>query len=205
MKLLHLDEIFGLFDDTPARVIDLCAAPGSWSQVLSDRLKRQGTQIVAVDLQAMAPLEGVTQIVGDITASQTVNAVTHALVGAEASEAKAQLVVCDGAPDVTGLHTLDEFLQSQLLMSALTITGHLLGKGGTFAAKIFCRHDVQHDTSTALFCQLRTLFEHVDIVKPKSSRESSMEHFVVCLSFKGGATLGDLTNYAAFGTLETLN
>lgn len=189
-------------------MIDLCAAPGSWSQVLSKALSKSGSRIVAVDLQAMAPLEGVKQITGDITSGQTAEAVIRALAGSgsTANRAEAQLIVCDGAPDVTGLHTLDEYLQSQLLVSALTITVRLLCKGGTFIAKIFCRRGDQQDTSSALACQLRTLFEHVDIVKPRSSRKSSMEHFVVCRGFKGERMFEshpyfELSGFVAFGDL----
>jgi len=71
-KLLHLNEDFDLFTGV-TRVVDLCAAPGSWSQVLSRKLIQERTEgkddvkIVAVDLQAMAPLPGVIQIQGDIT------------------------------------------------------------------------------------------------------------------------------------------
>ena len=70
-KLLQIDEDFNLFSGVN-RVVDLCAAPGSWSQVLSRKLieEREGkddVKIVAVDLQAMAPLPGVIQIQGDIT------------------------------------------------------------------------------------------------------------------------------------------
>ena len=68
-KLLQIDESFDLFKGVN-KVVDLCAAPGSWSQVLSRKLIKDGendTKIVAVDLQAMAPLPGVIQIQGDIT------------------------------------------------------------------------------------------------------------------------------------------
>ena len=71
-KLLQLNEEFNLFDGV-TRVVDLCAAPGSWSQVLSRKLieekpeNKDQVKIVAVDLQAMAPLAGVIQIQGDIT------------------------------------------------------------------------------------------------------------------------------------------
>ena len=75
-KLLQLDESFNLLEGVN-RVVDLCAAPGSWSQVLSRKLIREEltdrekkTKIVAVDLQAMAPLPGVLQIQGDITKVQ---------------------------------------------------------------------------------------------------------------------------------------
>jgi tRNA (cytidine32/guanosine34-2'-O)-methyltransferase len=93
---------------------------------------------------------------------------------------RAELVCCDGAPDVTGLHDLDEYLQGQLLISAVKITTHVLSKGGTFVAKIFRgRHASQ------LYGQLRLLFDRVSIAKPTSSRNSSLESFVVCQQFKG--------------------
>ncbi|KAG2469457.1 DOCK5 protein, partial [Polypterus senegalus] len=97
-KLLQLDEEFCLFKGVQ-RAVDLCAAPGSWSQVLSRKLKRddeKGTEvkIVAVDLQAMAPLPGVTQIQGDITKLSTAHEIIRHFEGHPAD-----LVVCDGAPD----------------------------------------------------------------------------------------------------------
>lgn len=81
------------------RVVDLCAAPGSWSQVLSKRLyennpNRDDVKIVAVDLQAMAPLPGVKQLQGDITKLSTAQEIIDYF-----DDKKAQLVVCDGAPD----------------------------------------------------------------------------------------------------------
>ena len=140
-KLLQIDEQFALFDGVK-RAVDLCAAPGSWSQVLSRKLhgnatvdERESVRIVAVDLQQMAPIEGVSLIAGDITSQQTVDEVLSLF--REGDDARlADLVVCDGAPDVTGMHDLDEYIQGQLLLSALAITTHLLREGGTFVAKI---------------------------------------------------------------------
>ena len=194
---------------TPTRVVDLCAAPGSWSQVLSRRLSSvPGSHLVAVDLQAMAPLPGVTHIIGDITTPATADAVSMALSDAPTSssdtkgkgKARAQLIVCDGAPDVTGLHDLDEYLQSQLLLAATQITFRLLEVGGTFVAKIFTQHPqaglgaslgnmdlkgARPATSGALLAdQLRIFFDRVDIAKPRSSRLGSVEHFLVCLGFR---------------------
>jgi 23S rRNA U2552 (ribose-2'-O)-methylase RlmE/FtsJ len=108
-KLLHLNEEFQILSNVKS-VVDLCAAPGSWSQVLSRTLPE--ATIVAVDLQAMAPLKGVVQIQGDITLTSTAEAIIDAVQG------RADLVVCDGAPDVTGLHDLDEYIQQQLVMAA---------------------------------------------------------------------------------------
>ncbi|XP_058684602.1 putative tRNA (cytidine(32)/guanosine(34)-2'-O)-methyltransferase isoform X3 [Poecile atricapillus] len=90
----------------------------------------------------------------------------------------ADLVVCDGAPDVTGLHDLDEYIQAQLLLAALNITTHVLKKGGTFVAKIFRGKDV-----TLLYSQLRLFFPDVTCAKPRSSRNSSIEAFVVCRGY----------------------
>ncbi|KAK4053910.1 tRNA (uridine-2'-O-)-methyltransferase trm7 [Microbotryomycetes sp. JL221] len=187
-KLLHLDEQFGLFANVD-RCVDLCAAPGSWSQVLTNKLNENrasspedNATIVAVDLQPMAPLPGVIQIEGDITKSSTAEAIIGHFKGD-----RADLVVCDGAPDVTGLHDLDEFVQAQLLLAALNITLHVLRPGGTFVAKIFRGRDV-----TLLYDQLRSFFERVTCAKPRSSRNSSMEAFVVCERFRSGFT-PDLT------------
>ena len=82
-------------------------------------------------------------------------------------------------PDVTGLHDLDEYVQAQLLLAALNITTHVLKLGGTFVAKIFRGKDV-----TLLFAQLRLFFENVTVAKPKSSRNSSIEAFVVCQNYQ---------------------
>lgn len=182
-KLLQIDEQFELFTGV-RRAVDLCAAPGSWSQVLSRRLhaglapgERSQARIVGVDLQEMAPIEGVHTIAGDITSQETVDEVLRLFRDGE-TDRLADLVVCDGAPDVTGMHDLDEYIQGQLLLSALAITTHLLREGGTFVAKIF-----RGRGSPLLYAQLRAFFPDVYVAKPKSSRNSSVEAFVVCRQF----------------------
>ncbi|XP_075041661.1 tRNA (cytidine(32)/guanosine(34)-2'-O)-methyltransferase [Mixophyes fleayi] len=175
-KLLQLDEEYQLFQGVQ-RAVDLCAAPGSWSQVLSRKLRTSGetseVKIVAVDLQAMAPLPGVIQIQGDITKVSTAHEIIRHFEGQPAD-----LVVCDGAPDVTGLHDIDEYIQAQLLLAALNITTHVLRNGGTFVAKIFRGKDV-----TLLYSQLKIFFREVTCAKPRSSRNSSIEAFVVCQGY----------------------
>lgn len=89
-------------------------------------------KIVSVDLQPMAPIEGVTQLQGDITSEITSSAVISQFEGHHAD-----LIVCDGAPDVTGLHDLDQYVQLQLILAALTVVTHVLRPGGTLVAKIF--------------------------------------------------------------------
>lgn len=101
----------------------------SWSQVLASRLLSSEdianpsscSKIVAVDLQPMAPLPGVYCIQGDITSLATAQAIIQHFRGE-----RAELVVCDGAPDVTGLHDIDEYVQGQLLLAAINISTHVL-------------------------------------------------------------------------------
>nr|ABF51252.1 cell division protein [Bombyx mori] len=173
-KLLQINEEYNIFNGV-LRAVDLCAAPGSWSQVLTKNLRQnavntEDVKIVAVDLQAMAALPGVKQIQGDITKQETANAIIEEFQGL-----KADLVVCDGAPDVTGLHDIDEYVQSQLLLAALNITTHVLKNEGTFVAKIFRGKDV-----SLLYSQLKQFFKLVTVSKPRSSRNSSIEAFVIC-------------------------
>uniref|UniRef100_A0A6M2DDY6 Putative tRNA (cytidine(32)/guanosine(34)-2'-O)-methyltransferase n=1 Tax=Xenopsylla cheopis TaxID=163159 RepID=A0A6M2DDY6_XENCH len=176
-KLLQIDEEFKILNDV-TKVVDLCAAPGSWSQVLSKKLfksnnSEKNAKIVAVDLQAMAPLPGVIQIQGDITKKSTANEIIQHFEGENAD-----LIVCDGAPDVTGLHDIDEYIQAQLILAALNITTHILKPGGTFVAKIFRGKDV-----TLLYSQLKIFFDNVIVSKPRSSRNSSIEAFVICKKY----------------------
>ena len=221
-KLIQLDEQFDLFDGV-TRVVDLCAAPGSWSQVLSRILikgesfgrraweekhereqkiirgedvgeemskqgelkPREGVRIVAVDLQPMSSLEGITTLKADITHPSTIPRIlqaldpeTYNLDSADGISNPVDLVLSDGAPDVTGLHDLDIYIQSQLLFSALQLALRVLKPGGKFVAKIFRAKDVD-----LIYAQLRCFFSTVHCAKPRSSRASSLEAFAVCEGF----------------------
>lgn len=169
--MLQINQEFEIFKNV-TKAVDLCAAPGSWSQVLAKELP-ETSLIVAVDLQSMAPIPGIFQLQGDITQEKTADSIIKHFEGE-----KAQLVVCDGAPDITGMHDMDEFVQSQLLLAALNITTHVLQHGGTFVAKIFRGKDV-----SLLYSQLKIFFPTVSISKPPSSRNSSIEAFVVCQGY----------------------
>ncbi|KAJ4461363.1 putative ribosomal RNA methyltransferase 1 [Paratrimastix pyriformis] len=172
-KLMQLDEEFNLFAGVK-RAVDLCAAPGSWSQVVSRKLEAiPDSRIVAVDLNEMAPIKGVIQLQGDITNHDTVERIISHFDGL-----KADIVISDGAPDVTGLHDMDEYLQGQLILAALNVATHILRPDGKFVAKIFRGRDI-----SLLFAQLRVFFKDVIVAKPQSSRNSSIESFVVCQHF----------------------
>ncbi|MES1908413.1 MAG: hypothetical protein MHM6MM_001358 [Cercozoa sp. M6MM] len=175
-KLLQVDEQLHILDGVE-RAVDLCAAPGSWSQVLAQRLNASDDdevpKVVAVDLQEMAPIPGVVQMRGDITRRRTADEIIGHFDGQ-----LADIVVSDGAPDVTGLHDFDEFVQGQLIVAAIGIAANTLRPGGRFCAKIFRGKD-----TSLLVSQLRTLFREVLIAKPRSSRNSSIEAFLVGIDF----------------------
>ena len=114
------------------------------------------------------------EIRGDITSPETAEEVINAMGGE-----KAQLVISDGAPDVTGLHDLDEYMQSQLIFAAFNIACFMLEDGGTFMAKVFTGRDIED-----LFSSLSPFFETVTTMKPRASRAASLESFIVCQGFK---------------------
>lgn len=181
-KLLQLDEQFDFLRHVQ-RAVDLCAAPGSWSQVLSRKMydtsndcftESGDVRIVSVDLQEMAPIAGVQLLQGDITSKRTAEQIIGLFHGN-----KAQVVVSDGAPDVTGVHDIDEYVQAELLAAALNITTHVLEEGGAFVAKIF-----RCELYDLLAAQLSVFFQSVSCSKPMSSRAQSNEAFVVCQGFR---------------------
>lgn len=175
-KLEQLDEQCDLFANAQ-NVVDLCAAPGSWSQYIARRLKNMNrlnmSRVIAIDLQEMAPIPGIRMLQADITKQSTLDEIRAYFAGAPAD-----IVLSDGAPDVTGLHDIDEYVQAQLVLAALNVAIALLRPGGTFVAKVFRQKD-----TNLLYQQLRILFPDVCVVKPRSSRNSSIEAFVVCRNY----------------------
>lgn len=211
-KLLQIHEEFQLLDPSTITTgaVDLCAAPGSWSQVLANHFKgiaassketsKPGDvaapkpRIVAVDLQDMAPIDGVVMLQGDITSEATAQEIIRLLNAPEddapeplsvstgdpaPAPRKADIVVCDGAPDVTGMHELDEYLQHHLLLAALHITAFVLRPGGTFLTKVF-----RGPNTPFLIAKSEVFFDEVRVVKPRSSRNMSMESFLLCQGFR---------------------
>lgn len=170
-KLLDVARDFHIFENVH-NVVDLCAAPGSWSQVLSKTIQ-EPRKIVSVDLQDIAPIEGVNLVKGDITKGSTAKEVMKHF-----ENKKVDLIICDGAPDVTGVHDIDESNQWILMQAAFSIMAVILKQGGSFVAKIFVENEYPH-----LYYQFKSVFESVNIYKPESSRIQSYEHFVVCKGF----------------------
>jgi len=173
-KLLELDERFGLLR-AGARVLDLGAAPGGWSQVAADTVGAEGV-VVAVDIQEIEPLAGVTILQGDIYDADLPARVAAALGG------RADLVMSDMAAPATGHAQTDHLRTMALLEAAYDIARGLLAPGGAFVGKV-----LQGGTEQALLTALKRNFAKVAHAKPAASRKESAEMYLVALGFRGEA------------------
>ena len=168
-KLLELDEKFHLIRKG-ARVVDLGAAPGGWSQVA---ISRGAAKVVAIDLLPMEPLAGATVLQADFTAEETEARLIEALGG------KADLVLSDMAPNTTGHAATDHLRIMALAEAALDFALGVLAEGGGFVAKVF-----QGGTERAMLARLKQHFASVKHAKPPASRKESSELYVVATGFR---------------------
>lgn len=170
-KLKEIDQNFKIISGVK-NILDLCAAPGSWSQMVR-AMADTSSRICSVDLQAIVPIEGVHTIQGDITKQSTLLSILDYFKGE-----KVGLVIFDGAPDVSGLLEMDISMQTQLITCSLIMCLKLLEKGGKFVAKVFKSddHDFYYDKA-------KTIFNYVTFYKPSSSRLTSHEVFLVAEGF----------------------
>jgi 23S rRNA (uridine2552-2'-O)-methyltransferase len=156
------------------RAVDLGAAPGSWSQVLAEKLGPKAT-IVAIDLLPMEPVRGVVTIVGDFSSDAALAAVEAALDGG-----KVDLVVSDMAPNLSGIDSVDQARSIHLAELALDFVERRLQPGGDFAVKAF-----QGEGFDAFQRQVATRFDKTYVRKPEASRDRSREVYVVGKGFRG--------------------
>jgi 23S rRNA (uridine2552-2'-O)-methyltransferase len=166
-KLLELAERDALFQPGMT-VVDLGAAPGSWSQVLRERLGGKST-IVAVDLLPMQGLPGVQVVQGDLESDTDLATIEQALDGKPAD-----LVISDMAPNLSGIDVVDQARSVRLAELALDFGLAHLQPGGDLVIKVF-----QGAGLDAFQRLVRADFSKVYLRKPKASRERSREHYVV--------------------------
>jgi 23S rRNA (uridine2552-2'-O)-methyltransferase len=172
-KLLQIGEKDGLFRPGLCTV-DLGAAPGSWSQVLVQRLGPRAT-IVAIDLLDIEPLRGVTTIKGDFSTDEGLAAVESALRGRPVD-----LVVSDMAPNLSGIDSVDQARGTYLAELALGFARDRLQPGGDFAVKVF-----QGGGFNAYQREVAKHFGKTYTRKPDASRDRSREVFIVGKGFTG--------------------
>ena len=172
-KLLELDKKDRLL--APGQlVVDLGAAPGSWSQVAAAKLGARG-RVVAVDLLPMEPLPGVRFIQGDFREQEVLDALLLALGGS-----KADLVICDLAPNISGIAVSDQARVMHLAELALDFARQCLKPGGALLVKVF-----QGAGFTEFLGTMRKAFAKVGSRKPEASRGRSSEMYLLGKGLKG--------------------
>ncbi|HEU0162030.1 MAG TPA: RlmE family RNA methyltransferase [Rhizomicrobium sp.] len=168
-KLVELDEKFR-FLKKGAKILDLGAAPGGWSQVAVAR----GATVVAADVLAIDEIPGVTFFQADLTDPDVPALLKQALDG------PADVVLTDMAAPTTGHRATDHIRTVALVEIALEVAEDTLRPGGAFVGKVF-----QGGSSNELLARLKRAFREVKHVKPPASRAESVELYVVALGFKG--------------------
>jgi 23S rRNA (uridine2552-2'-O)-methyltransferase len=153
--------------------IDLGAAPGSWSQFVTHKLKGR-VRIIALDLLPMDALPGVEFIQGDFREEQILDEL-DGLLGSD----KADLVMSDMAPNISGNKAVDQPRSMYLAELALDLATRVLKPRGNFVCKLF-----QGEGSDAFIVAARAQFERVRVMKPKASRGSSSEVYLVARNYR---------------------
>lgn len=154
------------------RVVELCSSPGGWTQVL--RELDPSLQIVAVDLDAMTPLEGVKFVQGDILEDKTIERI-KALTGGSVD-----LVLSDCSPKVTGHWELDVVRQLSLVEGTIDIAHSLLESKGKVLSKVFQGPGFQE-----FMVSVRKKFNSVKLIKPAASRKTSAEMYLLAKGPRG--------------------
>jgi len=154
--------------------IDLGAAPGSWSQYVTERLQGR-VRLLALDVLPMDTLPSVEFIQGDFTESAVLEKVLESL-----GDAKADLVMSDMAPNITGTKVVDQPRAMYLAELALELAEKTLKSKGSFICKVF-----QGAGTDEFVIAARQHFEKVKFVKPKASRPASREVYLVARNLKG--------------------
>ena len=181
-KLKEIDEAFHLIKPGQL-VVDLGSAPGAWSQYLRRRMgplaggdaagatgaEGKGSQVIALDLLPMEPVDGVTFLQGDFREDALLARVLAAMGGR-----KADMVVSDMAPNLSGIHSADAARVEHLIELAIDFTQNHMKPSGSLVAKVF--HSGGYDDLVKLF---KATFKVVKPYKPKASRDRSTETFLV--------------------------
>ena len=165
-KLKEIDEKFKIFKNTTS-IIDLGAAPGSWSQYITRQYKK--SLVLAIDLLDFEHIDKVNKIVGDFTKSENKEKIKNFF------NKKVDVVISDMAVNTTGNKNLDAIVTGELCIEAMEFAFEMLDKKGKFVSKIFMGSSFNEIVADA-----KKKFREVNIFKPLSSRKDSKESFIIC-------------------------
>lgn len=168
-KLMEIDDKDQLIKPGMT-VVDLGSAPGSWSQVVAQRLKGQG-RIIALDILEMTGIPGVTFIQGDFREDEVLATLEKTL-----ENTQADLVISDMAPNISGISIVDQANAAYLTELALEFCRDWLKPDGNFLVKVFVGSGYEEIVAT-----MRDMFTKVVTRKPKASRDRSTEVYLLGL------------------------
>ena len=165
-KLIEIDEKFKIFKGG-LTVIDIGAAPGSWSQY-ANKVAKNG-KLISIDLKKMEPIGSSLQIQGDFTKEGVQKEIKNNITS------KVDVVMSDMAVNTTGIKNIDSIQTGELCKEAMIFAKDLLTENGYFISKIF-----MGGTFNEIVAEGKKYFKEVKVFKPKSSRKDSKESFIIC-------------------------
>ena len=165
-KLIEIDEKFKIFKGGLS-VIDIGAAPGSWSQYALKASK--SGKLISIDIKKMEPIGNSVQIQGDFTEEKTQEEIKKYI------KDKVDVVMSDMAVDTTGIKNIDSIQTGELCKEAMSFAKDLIKNNGFFISKIF-----MGGTFNEIVADGKKYFKEVKVFKPKSSRKDSKESFIIC-------------------------
>jgi 23S rRNA (uridine2552-2'-O)-methyltransferase len=165
-KLIEINEKFKIFKNGIS-VIDLGAAPGSWSQYTAKIIKNG--RLVSIDLKEMEEIKNTIQIRGDFTKKEY----QEKIIGL--FRTKVDVVLSDMAVNTTGIKSIDAIYTGELCKEAMFFSKQILVKEGKFVAKVFLGTSFNE-----IVAEAKATFKEVKVFKPKSSRKESKESFIIC-------------------------
>ena len=169
-KLIEINQKFKIFKNGIS-VIDLGAAPGSWSQYVSKVIKNG--KILSLDLKLMEKINQTIQIQGDFTEDKVKEKIKKILKN------KVEVVLSDMAVNTTGIKNIDALYTGELCLDAMKFAEEMLVKKGVFVSKIF-----MGKTFNEIMVAAKLIFKDVKVFKPKSSRSDSKESFIICKNLR---------------------
>jgi 23S rRNA (uridine2552-2'-O)-methyltransferase len=171
-KLKQIQKKFGILKEG-SFVVDLGAAPGGWSQVAKEIVGENGT-VVGMDLSPIQPIKGITFLQGDMTHEASLDELIN-IIG----DRKADVVLSDMSPDISGNYSVDQARSIYLGEQALITAETLLKPGGNFICKVFSGEDLKD-----FIKKLNEKFRTVKQFSPPASRKTSSESYIIAKFFK---------------------